>query len=42
MPIKYQDANDIRQEAEKIVAKLGLSHIQMNNVAFIRSKGTSS
>lgn len=42
MAIKYQDAEDIRKEAEKIIGKLGLSHIDLENVGFLRSIGSSS
>ncbi|MFZ5955460.1 MAG: putative metallopeptidase [Nanoarchaeota archaeon] len=42
MPIKYEQADDIRQIAEKIVFKLSWNHIKLDNVAFLRSRGSSS
>ncbi|MBU3912635.1 MAG: metallopeptidase [Nanoarchaeota archaeon] len=42
MGIKYQEAGDIREEAERIVGKLGWNHVQLENVGFLRSNGSSS
>ncbi len=40
--IKYQEAEDMRKEAEKIINKLELKHIKLDSVAFLRSHGSSS
>lgn len=42
MPIKYEEAYDIRRIAEEIVKTLNLGHIQLNNIGFLRSNGSSS
>ena len=42
MPIKYEEAEDIKRIAEEIVKTLKLGHIQLENVAFLRSRGSSS
>lgn len=42
MPIKYEEAYDIRRIAEEIVKTLKLGHIQLDNVGFLRSRGSSS
>ena len=42
MPIKYKEAEDIRRIAEEIVKTLNLNHIQIENVGFLRSYGSSS
>ena len=42
MPIKYEEAEDIRRIAEEIVKTLNLNHIQLDNVGFLRSRGSSS
>ncbi len=42
MAIKYQEAEDIKQIAEKIVNKLKWSHINLNEVGFLRSFGSGS
>ena len=42
MPIKYHDAHDIRQEASRIVSKLGWNHVDLGSVGFLRSSGSSS
>ena len=40
--IKYQKANDIEEEAKKIVQQLNWNHIDLNNVGFLRSFGSTS
>src|SRR3989344_2409392 len=40
--MKYENAYDIEQKAAEIIFKLGLKHIQQDNIACIRSFGTSS
>jgi predicted metallopeptidase len=42
MGIKYLEAEDIRERAIEIVQKLGWNHVDLNNVAFLRSIGSSS
>jgi len=42
MPIKYKEAEDLRRTAEEIVKTLNLNHIQLDNVGFLRSYGSSS
>ncbi len=42
MVIKYQQADDIKKEAEKIVALLNWNHIHLDSVAFLRSFGSKS
>jgi len=42
MPIKYEEAEDIRRIAEEVVKTLNLNHIQLDNVGFLRSRGSSS
>jgi len=42
MGIKYEDARDIELEARRIVDKLGWNHIKLDDVAFLRSRGSSS
>ncbi len=42
MRIKYEEASDIRLEAEKIVNKLGWNHINLDSVGFLRSCGSCS
>lgn len=40
--IKYREAEDIKEEAIKIINKLELWHIDLGNVFFFRSFGSSS
>jgi len=40
--IRYFDAIDIRDKVADIINKLGLSHIQKDRIACIRSKGSSA
>lgn len=42
MGIKYFDAGDIKQRAEEIINKMGWNHIDINQVGFLRSSGSSS
>jgi len=42
MAIKYHQAEDIRKIAEEIVNILNWNHIQLNDVGFLRSTGSSS
>jgi predicted metallopeptidase len=42
MGIKYEDAYDIKKIAEEIVKTLNWNHIQLDNVGFLRSRGSSS
>ncbi len=42
MPIKYEQALDIEKKAHEIVGILGWSHIDLENVGFIRSYGSTS
>jgi predicted metallopeptidase len=42
MAIKYHQAPDIKKIAEEIVGKLCWKHISLENVAFIRSTGSSA
>ncbi|MBM3234504.1 metallopeptidase [Candidatus Pacearchaeota archaeon] len=42
MPIKYKEAQDIRRIACELVKTLKLEHIQLDNVGFLRSHGSSS
>jgi len=42
MGIKYKEAEDIRRIAEEVVKTLNLNHIQLENVGFLRSIGSSS
>lgn len=42
MGIKYEQADDVRKMAEKVVSVLGWKHIDLENVGFIRSRGSSS
>ena len=38
----YISAEDVRQKAEEIVQTLGMWHIDMNRVHFVRSEGSKS
>jgi len=40
--IKYYYADDVKKTAEEIVKNLSWNHISLNDVAFIRSRGSSS
>ena len=40
--MRYEDAPDLRQQALDIIRRLGMSHVQLENVSFFRSYGTSS
>jgi len=42
MPIKYYEAEDIKERIRKIVDVLGFSHIQLWRLFCVRSKGTAS
>jgi predicted metallopeptidase len=42
MGIKYQQADDIKNEAEEIVRTLNWSHIDFSNLGFLRSFGSTS
>jgi len=42
MGIKYFQADDIKKEAEEIVATLGWRHIQLDSVGFLRSHGSTT
>jgi predicted metallopeptidase len=38
----YTPAEDVKQKAEDIIQKLGMQHIDMNRVHFVRSTGSRS
>jgi predicted metallopeptidase len=40
--MRYEKAEDLKKRAELIVRKMGWSHIDINNVGFLRSFGSSS
>lgn len=40
--MKYEKADDVKEIAEKIVKKFEWSHIDLENVGFLRSFGTST
>jgi len=42
MGIKYEKAEDIRKIAEEVVLRLNWSHIDLQNVSFLRSHGSGS
>jgi predicted metallopeptidase len=42
MGIKYEQAPDLKITAEEVVERLGWTHIDLDNVAFIRSHGSQS
>ncbi len=42
MGIKYQQADDIKKEAEEIVRTLNWNHIDFSNLGFLRSFGSTS
>lgn len=42
MPIKYQQADDIKKEAEEILKVLQWNHVQLGSVGFLRSRGSTS
>jgi len=42
MGIKYQNAGDIKERARRVIAKLGWNHINIDEVGFLRSHGSSS
>lgn len=42
MGIKYFSAEDVKKDAEDIVKTLNWSHVDFNNLGFLRSKGSSS
>ncbi|VVB79637.1 Uncharacterised protein [uncultured archaeon] len=42
MGIKYFSADDVKKEAEEIVRVLNWNYIDLSNVGFLRSKGSSS
>lgn len=40
--MKYEKAEDVEQEAIKIIEKLNFNHIKIGDIAFIRSTGSKS
>lgn len=42
MGIKYFEAEDIRERAREVVARMGWQHIDLESVYFLRSTGSSS
>ena len=42
MVIKYEQAPDLKQKAKEIIEVLRWNHIQLDNIAFIRSHGSKS
>ena len=40
--MKYLFATDIHEKAKEIVARLNLNHVEINNIACIRSYGSST
>ena len=42
MGIKYEQAPDIKKEAEEILRVLDWKHVQIDSVAFLRSYGSTS
>ncbi len=40
--MKYEPASDIEEKAKEIIRKLELNHIKLEDIAFIRSRGSSS
>jgi predicted metallopeptidase len=40
--MRYEKAEDLKKRAEVIVRKMGWSHIDIDNVGFLRSFGSSS
>ena len=42
MVIKYYDAPDVQEIAEELIKELGWDHISLDNISFIRSRGSSS
>jgi predicted metallopeptidase len=40
--MKYEQAEDLREKAKEIVDKLNWKHIDLDNVGFLRSFGSSS
>ena len=42
MPIKYFPAEDVKKEAEDVVKTLNWNYIDLSNVGFLRSKGSST
>lgn len=40
--MRYEKAEDLRKRAQEIVNKMGWKHIDLNNVGFLRSFGSSS
>lgn len=40
--MRYEKAEDLRQRAKEIVSKMGWRHIDLENVGFLRSFGSSS
>ena len=40
--MRYEIAHDVRMLAEDIVEKLGMDHIDLSRVIFIRSRGSSA
>ncbi len=42
MKVKYEDAHDVQKLAEKIVKALGMDHIDLSRIKFIRSRGTKT
>ncbi len=42
MPIKYHQADDIKTRAVSVVRTLELNHVDLENVGFLRSHGSTS
>ncbi len=40
--MKYEKAEDLKRRAQEIVNKMGWFHVDLNNVGFLRSFGSSS
>ncbi len=40
--MKYEHAEDLKERAKKIVEKMNWNHIDMDNVGFLRSYGSST
>ncbi len=40
--MRYEEARDIQEKVEKIIEKLNLSHIRINDISCIRSYGSKS
>ena len=40
--IKYHEASDIKEKAIEVVRRMGWNHVDLNNIGFLRSTGSSS